>query len=723
MAQLPLNTGIPRFKQNEERMDRFINGSDSQTFTTSGGIDVPTIRKFLKDKGIDFDAAIPVLFENAAAGLIQSVTDEADRAMEEADRSDREADRADAEADRAAGYVNDIVSEKEVPIFSTIAGMSAIDVDLGMTRIRVDGRNSDIDGEGGLFSTTDTGSADTFVSADGRTWYRVNDDRDVAYLRLTNKKLLARAHYALTNALAFSLVCQGDSMTYGHDTTSGDVLPPPEGHTETRAPIQYPSRLATQLAEMTEAGVTVLNRGYSGDTAKVSYQRWPTRPNVDVVILSLGINDSGGLHGATFPEYQLYMERLVQRYIRWGIGVVIMTPTEIQHNNSQRAHADFGRYAAALGEAYGCPVIHAAEATSNCVAGEIYSDTIHFNKVGYAKLGDYVASAFLAGILSGNDRAVSSETFVHSVAGTPAVGFVHKGSIAPITTENAYIETDTALGIFDGARVTFAFYLDAEAADIFVAGDVTGAYFACSEPVDGKGTARTQIKGLRQSLVRETGVYQAQARLTGRKFYAGTFVGRGWKKFSITGPIGTNSTFLNGVWIVPKGEDEAGSQLAGYAPCKSDSFTHRVPDDGGGLLPAASINGDVVMSLPKALWVNASSADIFHATGVVHVTLIARGTPGNVNIGTRYLELVRYDGSNNLNVRSKDGSHETVPMPIAAGVGYTLPDQGPELLNKTRYPSQNENGWLYLTFADEVDGYYTFEVTSLAPHGASASLL
>ncbi|WP_425962700.1 right-handed parallel beta-helix repeat-containing protein [Rhizobium nepotum] len=56
MAELPLAQGIDRFKQNEDRMDRFTNGSDTQTFTTSGGQTVPTIRKFLKDKDTEINA-------------------------------------------------------------------------------------------------------------------------------------------------------------------------------------------------------------------------------------------------------------------------------------------------------------------------------------------------------------------------------------------------------------------------------------------------------------------------------------------------------------------------------------------------------------------------------------------------------------------------------------------------------------------------------------------
>ena len=48
MAQLPLEEGIPRFKANEERVDVFTNGTDSQDVTLTDGTVMPSIRKFYK---------------------------------------------------------------------------------------------------------------------------------------------------------------------------------------------------------------------------------------------------------------------------------------------------------------------------------------------------------------------------------------------------------------------------------------------------------------------------------------------------------------------------------------------------------------------------------------------------------------------------------------------------------------------------------------------------
>lgn len=101
-----------------------------------------------------------------ASSLIAAATAQANRAQEQADRST-------AAADLAAGYVNDIVSEKEVPIYSTVAGMPFISVAPGMSVINVRGRNSATDGDGGLYGTANNGSPDKFTTLDGRTWYKI----------------------------------------------------------------------------------------------------------------------------------------------------------------------------------------------------------------------------------------------------------------------------------------------------------------------------------------------------------------------------------------------------------------------------------------------------------------------------------------------------------------------------------------------------------------------
>lgn len=78
------------------------------------------------------------------------------KSSEDADRSDLEADRSEvartgseAARDLSAGYASDIVSASNVPIFSTVDGMAALTVPIGMAAIDVRGKGSVSDGIAG----------------------------------------------------------------------------------------------------------------------------------------------------------------------------------------------------------------------------------------------------------------------------------------------------------------------------------------------------------------------------------------------------------------------------------------------------------------------------------------------------------------------------------------------------------------------------------------------
>lgn len=69
MALLPLEQAIARFKENDERLDVFANGDDTDSYLASDGLtSVPSIQKFLKDK----DAEINV----GAASLLSQTTEQ-----------------------------------------------------------------------------------------------------------------------------------------------------------------------------------------------------------------------------------------------------------------------------------------------------------------------------------------------------------------------------------------------------------------------------------------------------------------------------------------------------------------------------------------------------------------------------------------------------------------------------------------------------------------------
>ena len=96
MPVLPLEDAIPRFKQNEDRVNTFANGNETETWETSEGVSVPSIRKFLRDKDTDIN--------EAGEGLLAQARTQADRAEEATDAAITAAENAMTAA-QEAGYV------------------------------------------------------------------------------------------------------------------------------------------------------------------------------------------------------------------------------------------------------------------------------------------------------------------------------------------------------------------------------------------------------------------------------------------------------------------------------------------------------------------------------------------------------------------------------------------------------------------------------------------
>ncbi len=107
-----------------------------------------------------------------AESLIAEAAAEADRAKLEADRSDLHANRSRREADRAAGYVNDIVSEKELPITATRNGMEALQFPAGMNSLETRGYAAMGDGGGAQYrlAVSEPAHGLKVQSQDGSWW-------------------------------------------------------------------------------------------------------------------------------------------------------------------------------------------------------------------------------------------------------------------------------------------------------------------------------------------------------------------------------------------------------------------------------------------------------------------------------------------------------------------------------------------------------------------------
>lgn len=175
-----------------------------------------------------------------------------------------------------------------------------------------------------------------------------------------------------------TIVCQGDSLTYGKQ----------EGTSS------YPDVLSNIGNDITGNKVTVINRGYSGDNVKMSYDRWTTNPNANLHIIMLGTNDA--YTGRTIEQSVNDYFNLIKRILDWGSAVVIITPPR------KKAPWDAGIMAfnssvKRIAQMMNIPCFDSAEMLEGYNGNDIFiADGVHFNDTGYYYLGCKIGT-FLIG--------------------------------------------------------------------------------------------------------------------------------------------------------------------------------------------------------------------------------------------------------------------------------------------------------------------------------------
>ncbi|UVT31170.1 hypothetical protein SEA_OTTERSTEDTS21_4 [Gordonia phage OtterstedtS21] len=220
-------------------------------------------------------------------------------------------------------------------------------------------------------------------------------------------QFLGRAMKKLRNGEAVKIVARGDSITYGHDTVSPDViaaptetLPDGTKHSFTRSPAPWPLVVQNRLNETYPGGlVTVENQGYSGDWVQRGYNKWPNNVGADITIISYGTNDASasgvpeGIRG-NLQEYVWWLEKMIIRDLTWGSAVVLLPPMR-QRGHSPSVLLDSYRNATrGLATAYGIPYIETEELLATA-PWDCWSDGNHLNTKGNNIVGSRLAAAFV----------------------------------------------------------------------------------------------------------------------------------------------------------------------------------------------------------------------------------------------------------------------------------------------------------------------------------------
>lgn len=440
-------------------------------------------------------------------------------------------------------------------------------------------------------------SSALFSTDEGSKWrvFQGLTISDVAGIKRKNATLVAEGMLKIRAGTAV-IVCQGDSLTYGHDTTSGGTIPAVPPHSAPHVPTPYPETLQAELNRIyCASGITVINQGFSGDTALSSYNRWTSDPGADLALVMLATNDAK-VTGITLEDYTRYMAAIIERFNDWGTGVIIMTSPSIAQGYGDTPIESYRAAVAALAAQYGCPVFKADVVGQNNAFSDIHSDSVHFNQVGYTLLGNTVGAWIAAGGLGENVVTVAAEKTLlfglESAAVTDGAYINNSGSSAA----QGMILT---LAADSGHKATMAFYLDADAAHVSLIGRLSiGSIITIDSDSIRSILTREGFPGATSaSYTMQKDIVQSEPT---NDLFLGQVIGRGWHSITISAPSAASSTpaYLNALRIAPRSQDACLASVFNVTR-RTFSVYDPVPQYVGGLLPASSTASFV---LPGALF-------------------------------------------------------------------------------------------------------------------------
>ncbi|MGF6563373.1 GDSL-type esterase/lipase family protein [Erwinia aphidicola] len=549
-----------------------------------------------------------------------------------------------------------------------------------------------------------------------------------AKYQLKNSQLLGIANNILRTGGNITIVCQGDSLTAGHDTVSADRIPSPYGNPFTVAPIQYPSRLESKLELLTSSAVTVINRGYSGDTAMLSYNRWATNPGGHVCHLMLGINDSELAGGETFEQFCEYYEKIIRRHIDEGRGVVLHTATPGVYGQNDGG-SRYTQYVRSIASAYGCPVFESEGVIQYCKHSSVYSDIYHFNKAGYSKYGDAVASFILAGSWVRPVREITAYAAQQPGRATEGIGWWGKNTAIGFNILGSFVFNGQTGGMAQGTESyhSFSFYLGAEAANVYMVGDIATGEISLSQAettVDGQRADNVYQPKFMPAGITETGSYAAPVRPSsvGRKSWVGALVGRGWKTVYLHN-LGTNGLNLCYLIIEPCAPEDVLQVNAPLTKGTKEVLLYKWPVVGrfasGGILASASkMPLTVDIPLPRGMHRQSQSWNFYWDSFTFNATMKIVGTADPSKEGVQTMVGVPNGGAS-FNLYYPFRSQTTLLLPSSVTMLWSDPDDAAGTLN-TGFPTlPDARVILRLAFPNDstnVEAYYTLEVECNGPN-------
>ena len=304
----------------------------------------------------------------------------------------------------------------------------------------------------------------------------MNEDLQRKELMLLDDKykqqmLLSNFLVKLENNDTVKIICMGDSLTYGQNTTEVNKRPANSDPTlDTNSPTgleqaqtTYPEYLKYLLENYygsnKSIAPTVVNRGVCGHTALWGYQQWRDKKiNGDVVIISYGNNDC--TKNVEPTEYIKNLEKIILKYQSWGIPSILMVPPRMK-TTSEDKFRGYKNAIRNLGSAYGVPVIDGSQFHFGYQSSDIFdTDLVHFTELGYKIIANRVFSALTQ--LTKKNK-IKDKTMLYPYSDRNS--YYKKGSVWEQVAGSGLVLNNTnnnsmAIVIGGGGKITFPVYTE-----------------------------------------------------------------------------------------------------------------------------------------------------------------------------------------------------------------------------------------------------------------------
>lgn len=220
----------------------------------------------------------------------------------------------------------------------------------------------------------------------------------------------------MINGDPVSIVCYGDSMTYGYVPGSGEKTANP-----------YPETLQSILREYyNNANISVYNEGIPGiqsdELSQEGYIANVTAHNPDLTILMVGINDNNGSSFGSIVPIEQFRKNIIKIIESINSKFLLMTPTPYNSTSGDGAVINSDRineYVKAVqnvAEQYNTGYINTFNVVDNDLRfrnyswTEIFGDNVHFNDDYYQRFAQFV---FAHGLCNDN-IVIDDETNINT---------------------------------------------------------------------------------------------------------------------------------------------------------------------------------------------------------------------------------------------------------------------------------------------------------------------